>query len=326
MMERIRATLDALPRATSTAGSLERALHEGDPSPIERALERLRERRARLRVRGRAVAAHDRRSATTRTACSCARPATPTYFAADVAYHEDKLERGFDRLINVARRRPPRLRRAHEGGDGGARRGPGPARDPDPAVRAHRRGRRARVDVQAPRRVRHARRADRRDRRRRRRAGSCSSARTTRRSTSTSTSRAQESAENPVYYVQYAHARIASMLRKAGDGARGGGARRAPATGCALEPAERELIKQLLAFPAEVAEAAERRAPHRIATYALELGADVHRLLPRLPRGRRRAARRSSRSGSRCASRRSGTIARALDLLGVSAPELDVAA
>ena len=38
-----------------------------------------------------------------------------------------------------------------------------------------------------------------------------------------------------------------------------------------LHPAERELIKKLLAFPGEVAEAAERRAPHRIAAYALEL-------------------------------------------------------
>ena len=63
--------------------------------------------------------------------------------------------------------RPPRLHRADEGGAGGARRRPGPPRGPDPAVRAHRRGRRARVDVQAPRRVRDARRAHRRDRRRR---------------------------------------------------------------------------------------------------------------------------------------------------------------
>ena len=79
----------------------------------------------------------------------------------------------------------------------------------------------------------------------------------------------EQSAENPVYYVQYAHARIASVLAKAGE-ARVAAALAAPRAGIALEPAERELVKKLLAFPAEVAEAAERRAPHRIAVYALE--------------------------------------------------------
>ena len=81
----------------------------------------------------------------------------------------------------------------------------------------------------------------------------------------------EQSAENPVYYVQYAHARIARIL----SGRRGAGRAGARAHGArpelALEPAERELVSKLLAFPAEVAEAAERRAPHRIATYALEL-------------------------------------------------------
>ena len=81
----------------------------------------------------------------------------------------------------------------------------------------------------------------------------------------------EQSHENPVYYVQYAHARIASMLAQGGRGARRG-ARSAPARGLeALHPSERALVKKLLAFPDEVAEAAERRAPHRIAAYALEL-------------------------------------------------------
>ena len=80
----------------------------------------------------------------------------------------------------------------------------------------------------------------------------------------------EQSAENPVYYVQYAHARIASMLRKAGA-ERVEGALAFDPGGLALEPAEHELIKKLLAFPAETSEAAARRAPHRVATYALEL-------------------------------------------------------
>jgi arginyl-tRNA synthetase len=82
----------------------------------------------------------------------------------------------------------------------------------------------------------------------------------------------RETSENPVYYVQYAHARIVSMLGRleaervsaalTGDVSWGDGQ---------LEGAERELVKTLVSFPEEIAEAAERRGPHRIATYALEL-------------------------------------------------------
>jgi arginyl-tRNA synthetase len=82
----------------------------------------------------------------------------------------------------------------------------------------------------------------------------------------------RESPENPVYYVQYAHARIVSMLRKLEEDRVASAL--APGGGWGdgrLEPAERDLLKALVAFPDEVAEAAERRAPHRIAGYALEL-------------------------------------------------------
>jgi len=80
-----------------------------------------------------------------------------------------------------------------------------------------------------------------------------------------------ESAENPVYYVQYAHARIARMLRKAGDD-RVAAALASTLEGVpALDPSERRLVSALLDWPAEAAEAAERRAPHRIATYLLAL-------------------------------------------------------
>ena len=124
----------------------------------------------------------------------------------------------------------------------------------------------------------------------------------------------EESAENPVYYVQYAHARIASVLRKAGD--------RAPEAGgdLSLHPSERELIKRLLAFPGEAAEAAERRAPHRIAVYALEL-AQTFTAFYRDCRvvGAEPAAVESFRLALCVATKR--TLARALGLLGVSAPE-----
>src|SRR5215217_7717334 len=86
-----------------------------------------------------------------------------------------------------------------------------------------------------------------------------------------------QSQENPVYYVQYAHARIASILRKAGDERveaalnAAGAAVQGPA-----EPAERALIKRLLELPEEVRAAAELRAPHRLCAYAMATAADFH--------------------------------------------------
>ncbi len=82
----------------------------------------------------------------------------------------------------------------------------------------------------------------------------------------------QASSENPVYYVQYAHARIASLLRRLdqADVTAAGDPDSWQAAG-PLHESERALIMQLLAFPADFAEAAERRAPHRITAYALEL-------------------------------------------------------
>src|SRR3954454_25199462 len=78
--------------------------------------------------------------------------------------------------------------------------------------------------------------------------------------------------ENPVYYVQYAHARIASILRKAGEGAE----ERAAADFAALppQPSERALIKRLCEFPDETPEAAARRAPHRLCADATEVARD----------------------------------------------------
>jgi arginyl-tRNA synthetase len=129
----------------------------------------------------------------------------------------------------------------------------------------------------------------------------------------------KESAENPVYYVQYAHARIASILGKAGE-ERVAAALAADHTALELHPSERALVKKLLAWPEEVAEAAERRAPHRITAYALELAQvftafyrDCQVVDP--PEGE---AAESFRIALSVAGQR--TIARALDLLGVSAP------
>jgi arginyl-tRNA synthetase len=136
-----------------------------------------------------------------------------------------------------------------------------------------------------------------------------------------------ETSENPVYYVQYAHARIARILRKAGsarvdEALSVAGAFGAPgaAAGPSLHPSERALISKLLAWPAEAVEASERRAVHRIASYALELAqafSAFYRDCPVLEAGS--SELESFRLGLSVATQR--TIARALDLLGVSAPQ-----
>lgn len=131
----------------------------------------------------------------------------------------------------------------------------------------------------------------------------------------------KQSRENPVYYVQYAHARIASMLRRLPDERVAASVDSPASWGQAeLHPAERRLIKKLVAVPDEIAEAAERRAPHRIAGYALELAQDFTGFYEHCKViGAKPEAVESFRVAlSRAAQR---TIAVSLALLGVSAPE-----
>jgi arginyl-tRNA synthetase len=129
----------------------------------------------------------------------------------------------------------------------------------------------------------------------------------------------EQSNENPVYYVQYAHARIASLLAKAGEERVGVALAAVGERADPLDPAERALIKKLLAFPEEVADAAERRAPHRIAVYALELAQDFTAFYRdcRVVGAEPEAVESFRIALSRAAQR---TIAQALGLLGVSAP------
>jgi arginyl-tRNA synthetase len=120
----------------------------------------------------------------------------------------------------------------------------------------------------------------------------------------------EQSAENPVYYVQYAHARIESVKRKAGD------AERSTAGQDELHPSERALVQKLVTFPGEVAEAADRRAPHRITAYALELAQSFTAFYRDCQIvGSDEQAFRLALSDATQA-----VLARALDLLGVSAP------
>ena len=122
---------------------------------------------------------------------------------------------------------------------------------------------------------------------------------------------AEKSQKNPVYYVQYAHARIAGILRNS-EGARPGAE---PPT--ALAPEERDLVKRLVEFPGIAAEAAERRSPQAIPNYAIRLADDFHRFY-----------HEHKVLGSDAESFRLGlceatraVAARCLDLVGVEAPE-----
>ena len=260
MIERIKDDARALRRHFDTWFS-ERSLHDG---AIERAFE--------LVIRGTRTGRRAR--------CGCGPTSfgddqdrvivrsdgAPTYFAADVAYVENKVERGFERLIDPARRRPSRLRAAPQGGaalrsaatptssrsrcsssctSSSAASAP---RCPSGAASSSRSTTWSTRSASTPR------------------ATSCSSARTTRRSTSTSSWRARS---RPRTRSTTSSTRTRGSPRSCARRRGAGPPRRAGTSRCI--PSERELIKKLLAFPAEAAEAAERRAPHRIAVYALEL-------------------------------------------------------
>lgn len=125
-----------------------------------------------------------------------------------------------------------------------------------------------------------------------------------------------QSQENPVYYVQYAHARIASILRNVPEGTE---AEIAEAPEVYESPYERSLIKRLESFSDVVGEAAQRRAPHRIVGYAQEVAADFHVFYKHCRVIGVEPALQSSRLALCLVTKR--VIARCLDLLGVSAPE-----
>ena len=82
---------------------------------------------------------------------------------------------------------------------------------------------------------------------------------------------AERSQKNPVYYVQYAHARIAGIMRNAE------GIEPDPQPRIPLATEERELVKRLLELPEVVREATARRAPHAISAYAIRVADDFHR-------------------------------------------------
>jgi arginyl-tRNA synthetase len=317
MLERIRASMHAL-RVDFDTWFSERSLHEGSPSEVQRAFDVLAGQGRTYESEGalwlRTTEFGDDKDRVLERSTG-----EHTYFASDIGYHQNKRDRGFDKLINVwgadhhgYQARTQAAWRALDGEDGALEliitqfvhiieRG-------ERSAMSKRRGEfvtlddlLAEIGVDATRFFMLQRSPD------------------TTVDLDLDLAR-EQSAENPVYYVQYAHARIASMLAKAGEErvaaalevVRGG-------AGVPLHPAERALVKKLLAFPGEVAEAEERRAPHRITVYALELAQDFTafyrdcRVVGAEPE-----MLESWRIALSAATQR--VIARALDLLGVTAP------
>jgi arginyl-tRNA synthetase len=316
LLEQIKGTLERYGVRYDTFIS-ERTLHEGSPSALDRALEALESSGHLYRSEG-AVWLRTTAFGDDKDRVVVRSNGEPTYLAADLGYLVNKRDRGFERqLIPVGADHHAWMREIHAamaalGGD------PETIEVPilqfvhlvegsERAAMSKRRGAFVTLDdllneigVDATRffmlRSSHDRTID----------------------LDVDLAR-RESAENPVYYVQYAHARIRSMLRKVAD-ARLSDALEAHWDSDGLHDAERTLLQKLVAFPDEVLEAATRRAPHRIAGYALELAQEfttfyrdcrVLGVEPVEVESFRIAL--SSAAGH--------VIALSLELLGVSAPE-----
>jgi arginyl-tRNA synthetase len=122
---------------------------------------------------------------------------------------------------------------------------------------------------------------------------------------------AERTQKNPVYYVQYAHARIAGILRNAEQKPD------ASARQSELAREERDLIKRLTEFPEVVRETTARRGPHAVPIYAIRVADDFHRFYHdhRVVGSEEEPFRLVLCSATQV------VIARCLDLIGVEAPE-----
>jgi arginyl-tRNA synthetase len=296
----------------------EQTLHEGSPSALERTLSLLEQRGDIYRSEG-AVWLRTTSFGDDKDRVVIRSSGEPTYLAADIAYLEDKRERGIERQLmpvgsdHHAYVRELRAAMAALGGDPTTVEVPllqfvHLVHEGEVLAMSKRRGDFVTLDdlldaigVDATRffmlRSSHDRTLD----------------------LDLDLARRQ-SAENPVYYVQYAHARIASMLRRLSERRVSEAVEQADWGPEPLHPTERDLIKKLAAFPEEIEEAALRRAPHRITQFALDLARqftafyEACRVVGATP-----PQTESFRIALSVATQR--TIALALGLLGVSAPD-----
>ncbi|MBV8722884.1 MAG: arginine--tRNA ligase [Candidatus Eremiobacteraeota bacterium] len=128
----------------------------------------------------------------------------------------------------------------------------------------------------------------------------------------------EQSNENPVYYVQYGHARIASVLKNAAA-ADIATAQQKPDLSPLSHAAELALMRRLAEFPEMVRGVAEHLAPHRIARYARDVAADFHQFYTECRILSDDTATRLARLALCLATK--SILARALGLAGVSAPD-----
>ncbi|MEU8414731.1 MULTISPECIES: arginine--tRNA ligase [Amycolatopsis] len=131
----------------------------------------------------------------------------------------------------------------------------------------------------------------------------------------------KHSNDNPVYYVQYAHARLASLQRNASDlGLKSDGE---VDFGLLTLPAEGDLIRTIGEFPTVLRRAAQLREPHRVARYLEELAGAYHKFYTVgrvLPQGDEEATPLTFARLALCQAARQ-VLANGLNVLGVSAPE-----
>jgi arginyl-tRNA synthetase len=129
----------------------------------------------------------------------------------------------------------------------------------------------------------------------------------------------KQSADNPVFYVQYAHARVCSLFREAGRSGLAPAAAAVSHLETLTAPEEMAVIKLLAQFPDTVDGAARALEPHRVVFYLIDLASEFHRFYNRhrvVTDDRQRTAARLYLAGAVGKVIRSG-----LDLVGVSAPE-----
>ncbi|HXH72549.1 MAG TPA: arginine--tRNA ligase [Mariprofundaceae bacterium] len=200
---------------------------------------------------------------------------TPTYFAADIAYHFDKHQRGFARMIDVW------------GADHG-----GYVARVQAAMKALT-GRDKQPDVLLVQMVNLTRNG--KPVRMSKRAGTFVTLREVTDEVGSDAVRfnfmtrrvesqldfdlevaKQKNDENPVYYVQYAHARVSAILRKAAEEGVVLADPESVDLSCLTAEEERLLIANLLGYPEMLSKAAEWLEPYRVATYIMKLAADLH--------------------------------------------------
>ncbi|MBD3307037.1 arginine--tRNA ligase, partial [candidate division KSB3 bacterium] len=128
----------------------------------------------------------------------------------------------------------------------------------------------------------------------------------------------EQSEKNPVYYVQYAHARISSILRYAAE--QGWDLTKPGDVSLLTHESELALIRKMLELPEIVTQVATQRAPHHFTFYAKELASDFHAFY-RDCRVVAEEAPERTQARLMLVQAAQLTLARTLELLGVTAPE-----